>query len=79
MSLTMPRKYALPAPVGERRVVCDYCGITWYRSECRRDAAGFLACPDDQGGRDSVTLDRQNAEYAARAQARRRAGSFGEY
>lgn len=62
----MPRRYsALPGPPGERRVTCDYCGIEWYRSQCRRDPAGFLACPDDQGGRDTVTLNRLNAEAAA--------------
>jgi hypothetical protein len=66
VSLTMPRQYGrLPGPPGERRVVCDYCGITWYRSACRRDASGFLACPDDQSGRDTATLDRLNAQAAA--------------
>lgn len=58
---TMPRQYQGPAPRGERRYPCDYCGITWYMSQLRRDAAGFYACPDDQSGRDVVTLDRQNA------------------
>lgn len=65
--LTMPRKYPLPAPGGERRVFCDYCGIKWYRSEMKRDASGRLACPDDQSGRDAVTLDRANARAAALA------------
>jgi hypothetical protein len=41
--------------------MCDYCGIFWYQSDLRKDAAGFYACPDDQSGRDVVTLDRQNA------------------
>jgi hypothetical protein len=45
-------------------VTCDYCGIKWYRSECRVDASGFLACPDDQDGRDQVTCDRQNQAAA---------------
>jgi hypothetical protein len=45
----------------ERRRDCDYCGIKWYMSELRKDAAGFYACPDDQSGRDVVTLDRQNS------------------
>jgi hypothetical protein len=58
---TMSRKYPFPAPRGERRYVCDYCGMTWYMSQLRRDAAGFYACPDDQSGRDTVTLNRQNA------------------
>lgn len=65
---TMPRKYGrLPGPPGERRVVCDYCGITWYRSACRRDMSGLLACPDDQSGRDTMTLDRANAQAGVEA------------
>lgn len=56
----MPRRYPFPAPKGERRYRCDYCGIVWYMSQLRKDAAGFYACPDDQSGRDVVTLDRAN-------------------
>lgn len=57
----MPRRYPnLPGPRGERRVACDYCGCVYYRSSLRRDASGFLACPDETG-RDAVTLDRANA------------------
>ena len=63
--LTIPRKYPGSAPPGERKVMCDYCGMAWLRSVCRRDASGFLACPDDQDGRDTVTLDRINAQAAA--------------
>lgn len=62
MSLTMPRRYQGPAPAGERRAECAYCGLTWYRSSMIRDPAGRLACPDDQDGRDEVTLARLNAE-----------------
>lgn len=58
---TMPRKYSQPAPRGERRHRCDYCGIVWYMSQLRQDAAGYYACPDDQSGRDTVTLNRANA------------------
>jgi len=70
--LTMPRRYyPLPGPSGERQVSCSYCGMTYYRSDCIRDASGFLACPDDQDGRDVTTLDRLNAQNGARAAQRR--------
>lgn len=73
--LTMPRNYwPLPGPPGERRAVCDYCGITWYRSSMRRDESGFLACPDDQDGRDVVQLNRLNQEAAQRSRLRRDPG-----
>lgn len=41
--------------------MCSYCGVAYYRSELRRDASGNLACPEDQRGRDSVTLNEGNA------------------
>lgn len=44
--------------------MCDYCSIMWHRSKLIRDAAGFLACPDDQKGRDIVTLNKLNAQSA---------------
>lgn len=66
---TMPRKYPSPAPRGEHRRLCDYCGILWYASDLRRDAAGLYACPDDQSGRDVVTLARANQADAAAARA----------
>lgn len=44
---------------------CDYCGVRWPRCKMVRDAAGLLACPDDQAGRDTVTLDQENAAGAA--------------
>lgn len=66
--LTMPRRYVGPAPKGERRRTCDYCGIPWYQSVMRRDAAGLWACPDDQAGRDTVTLDRLNASGSPAAE-----------
>jgi len=65
MSLSIPRRYpGRFGPRGERKVRCDYCSMMWLRSACRRDAAGLLACPDDQAGRDVVTLDRANAAGA---------------
>lgn len=72
MSNSIPRRYPqLPGPPGERKVMCDYCGIDWYRSVCRRDAAKLLACPDCQPGRDTVTLDRLNSINSARVRGRR--------
>lgn len=62
---TMTRRYSpTPGPPGERRAMCAYCGIFWYRSQMRRDASGQLACPDDQQGRDQVTLNRLNSQGA---------------
>jgi hypothetical protein len=49
---------------GDWAAECDYCGATWHRSRMVRDASGFLACPDDQDGKDSVTLARENAASA---------------
>lgn len=51
---------------GDYQAMCDYCGVQWRRSQLVRDASGLLACPDDQRGRDVVTLNQGNAEYAAR-------------
>ena len=65
--LTKPRKYPFPAPPGEYSTTCDYCGCEWYRSDLRRDASGFLACPDDQDGRDTVTLQRLETEAISKA------------
>lgn len=64
---TIPRHLSLPLPAGERRVVCGYCGITWHRSDCYKDPAGYWTCPDDAGGRDQVTLDRENQQNALNA------------
>ncbi len=72
---TMPRNYSFPAPAGERRVACDYCGMTWYRSQMVRDTAGRLACPDDMDGRDEVTLDKINS--SASVGGGRRGSGFG--
>lgn len=63
---TIPRRYPFPAPAGERRVMCTLCSIWWYRSDCVRNAAGQLECPDcNDGGKDVATLDRERAEAAA--------------
>jgi hypothetical protein len=68
MSYSIPRNLSRPIAPGERRVTCDYCGAKWLRSQCRRDASGFIVCPDDDdGGRDQVTLDRLNQAAAAGA------------
>lgn len=70
----IPRQYNFPAPRGEYQTECAYCGITWYRSDLRRDESGLLACPDDQEGRCTAELDRLNAEAAAQAIAELPAG-----
>lgn len=58
-----PHDYVRP---GERQAMCAYCDGRWYRSEMRRDPSGHLTCPDcDDGGRDTVTLDRARATGAA--------------
>ncbi len=47
--------------------MCDYCSLAYYRSELRRDAAGYLRCRDDGcNGKDIVTLDRENAQAGAK-------------
>jgi len=65
----IPRRYPSPAPPGEYQTECAYCGITWYRSELRRDAAGMLVCPDDIEGRPAALLDRLNHQAVAEAVA----------
>jgi hypothetical protein len=65
MSQTIGRKRSHRSPPGDTKRLCDYCGIAWYRSQLRRDAAGLLACPDDQRGRDVVTLSEGNLSWAA--------------
>ncbi len=63
---TISRHWPKSAPYGDRQSMCDYCGVQWRRSQLARDASGLLACPDDQRGRDVVTLNQGNADYAAR-------------
>ena len=53
------------APKNDTRSRCDYCGVTFYRSQLRRDRAGMLACERDFGG-DVVTLSEANALDAQR-------------
>jgi hypothetical protein len=45
-------------------VICDWCGVPWRLSQMTLDAAGHLRCPDDQRGRDGVTLSLVNARAA---------------
>jgi len=66
---TIGHRWPSSAPQGDRSVFCDYCGVKWRRSQCTRDRAGRLACPDDREGKDEVTLSEENA--AAAAQLRR--------
>lgn len=56
---------------GDFLVTCAYCGAVWYRSKCRRNAAGQLVCPDDQHIRDPVTLSRLNAARSSRLRSRK--------
>lgn len=55
------RHWPSSAPPGDYQALCSYCGSPWRRSQLRRDGAGNLMCPDDEG-LDSVTLDRMNRE-----------------
>lgn len=52
------------AEYGDFRSRCGYCGVVWMRSRLIRDRAGLYACPDDQAGRDVVTLSELNAAGA---------------
>lgn len=64
---TIGRKRSHRSPPGDTVRACSYCGIPWYRSQLVRDASGNLACPDDQRGRDVVTLNEGNlAWYSSR-------------
>lgn len=65
MSYTIRQKRSSKSPPGDVIRCCSYCGIPWYRSQLVRDASGNLACPDDQRGRDVVTLDEENLAWAA--------------
>lgn len=68
MSRTITHKRSHRSPPGDTVRLCSYCGIAWYRSQLRRDASGNLACPDDQKGRDVVTLNEGNAAALANRQ-----------
>lgn len=73
MGYSMPRRLPSPLPPNECTRICGYCGAKWLRSQCRKDASGFILCEDcDDGGRDQVTLDRENAAAAQSADARLR-------
>lgn len=62
---TITHKRSHRSPPGDTVKLCSYCGIAWYRSQLRRDASGNQACPDDQKGRDVVTLNEGNAAALA--------------
>ncbi len=65
---TVGRKRPSQSPPGDFQALCDQCGVIWYRYRLRRDASGFLTCPDDNDvGRDTVTISRENAQGAARS------------
>lgn len=61
---TIGRKWNRPR--GDFPATCGYCGVPWPRSRMTRDRAGHLVCPDDQRGRDVVTLSEANAQDALR-------------
>ena len=61
---TIGRRWPRRAPKGDFVAMCDYCGANWRRSLMKRDRSGYLACPDDQGGRDAVTLAEEAADAA---------------
>lgn len=65
MARTTPGRIPSNFPRGTYQARCDYCGAVYYRHMLRRDESGFLACPSDQRGRDTVLLSRLNAEHAA--------------
>jgi hypothetical protein len=44
------------SPRGDTQATCDLCGQRFYRSELRRNRAGWLVCREDQEERDPVTL-----------------------
>ena len=71
---TIGRKRPAKSPPGDTVRICSYCGAAWYRSQLVRDRSGNLACPDDQRGRDAVTLTEGNLEWLA---TRRMPGSSG--
>lgn len=62
--LTVGRKRPDSSPYGDTQGICGYCGANWYVSQMRKDRSGIWACPNDQGGRDEVTLSEANARAA---------------
>lgn len=61
---TIPGKIDPSWPRGTYRARCDYCGAGFMRHQLRRNESGFLACPDDQQGRDEVMLNRLNVQHS---------------
>lgn len=77
---TIGRKRPSASPPGDFQALCDQCGVMWYRYRLRRDASGFLTCPDDDDvGHDSVTLSRENAAGAARMRGARASNDGANY
>lgn len=77
---TIGRKRPSASPPGDFQALCDQCGVMWYRYRLRRDASGFLTCPDDDDvGHDSVTLSRENAAHAASMRGARAVNDGGNY
>lgn len=60
---TISRHKPSQLPRNDTLSQCSYCGVSWYRSQLRRDRTGNLACPRDYGG-DIVTLSEANAAAA---------------
>lgn len=60
---TISRRWPASAPRGDYSAQCSYCGAVWRRSLLRRDGAGNLMCPDDDGI-DAMTLDQMNQDMA---------------
>lgn len=63
MARTIGKHLPGDLPRDPYETLCDYCGVPYYRSQLRRDRAGFLACDEDYGG-DVVTLSEANAAAA---------------
>lgn len=61
--MTIGRRYQ--GPTRQWSESCDYCGVSWHRSEMRLDENGYLACPDDRDGRASKAIDYQRAMDAS--------------
>lgn len=69
---TVGRKRPSASPPGDYQALCDQCGVVWYRARLRRDASGFLTCPDDNDvGHDAVTISRENAAGAGLRRGKR--------
>lgn len=61
MSRTLGRHAARRRSLGDYRTVCDECGADELRSKLTRLPTGLLVHPSEAPRRDSLTLDRLNA------------------